>query len=242
MDNIIPNINHWFYLAEKNIAHLAGLKNISDKITKIKNGYPLDNNEFPKTRHDLGIEDNAFVFAVASRAIKEKGWLEAIEALRIARSKTKRKLYILFAGDGDYLEHLTFKYKNEPGIIFLGFQSAINGLYRISDCALLPTRFKGESFPLALIQAMQIGLPIISTDIGEIPKMIIEGEAASGLLVPYSEEDEKYINNLSLAMLEILSPQLMSKLSSTSLVFGQSYDISAIAKEYSDFYKRYFLL
>ena len=56
-------------------------------------------------------------------------------------------------------------------VTFLGYQSHIHGALRMSDVAILPTRFAGESFPLSIIQALQVGKPVISTSIGQIAEM-----------------------------------------------------------------------
>ena len=80
-----------------------------------------------------------------------------------------------------------------PRIKFLGFHTCVHAIYRMSDVAIAPTRFSGESFPLSLIQAMQVGTPIVATDIGEIATMMTPGAERAGLLAPFSEDDEVFV-------------------------------------------------
>lgn len=50
------------------------------------------------------------------------------------------------------------------------------------DVLILPTYFRGEGYPGAIIEAYSLGLPIITTNWRSIPEIVADGE--SGLLVP----------------------------------------------------------
>lgn len=55
-----------------------------------------------------------------------------------------------------------------------------------ADCFVHPTL--DDCFPLVILEAMQHALPVISTTVGAIPDMVIDGE--TGLLVPmHSPQD-----------------------------------------------------
>ena len=47
--------------------------------------------------------------------------------------------------------------------------------YQDADIFLFPTRFKQESFPLVILEAMQFGLPVLASRIGAIPEIIDHG-------------------------------------------------------------------
>ena len=53
-------------------------------------------------------------------------------------------------------------------------------LYRNADVFVLPT--EGDCSPRAIVEAMAMQLPVISTTIGAIPELVLDGE--TGLLVP----------------------------------------------------------
>ena len=57
------------------------------------------------------------------------------------------------------------------------------GFYRLCDCAILAPRFDGESFPLTLVPALQVGTPAIATDVGKIRSMLEEDGAQAGIVL-----------------------------------------------------------
>jgi glycosyltransferase involved in cell wall biosynthesis len=66
--------------------------------------------------------------------------------------------------------------------------------YRNADLFVFPTFYENEAFPLVLLEALQYGLPIISTFEGGIPEMITNNE--TGLLVE-SRNAEMLANKIS---------------------------------------------
>lgn len=239
MKKILDRVAHWYYLADKNLQHLNGDMTYRGTLSQVRNGFPDDDRPFPNTRAEMGIPPDAFVFAVASRAIKEKGWAEAIEALELAQRQTPTQLFLLLAGDGNDLKMIKEKYIGRKNIIFLGYQSCIHGLYRLADCALLPTRFLGESYPLTLIQALQVGRPIIATKIGEIKNMITSVKGMAGLLINFEKEPREFIDQLAKAMIQIINTKIYSSCAAISSSLGMSYSISDIAKSYATDFEKF---
>ena len=68
----------------------------------------------------------------------------------------------------------------EDRVSFAGFCRDIWAVLRRTDIVLAPSRT--DSLPLALIQAMLAGRPVIAADVGGIPELINDG--VTGLLVP----------------------------------------------------------
>lgn len=229
---MLKNVSRWTCLAKNNLQHLTPFPVDPAAISFIPNGMPVNGQEFPLSRAEMIIPEDALVFALASRAIPEKGWEIAIRALLRARDETAVPLYLLLAGSGAEAGRLEDIYWREDNIRFLGFQREIYGLYRLSDCALLPTRFPGESYPLCLIEAMQVGCPIIATDMGEISRMVVHGEQAAGIILEASTDDEVLIETLAEAMLLMTSRQQRAAYAAVSLKFGEAYDIQPVADHY----------
>ncbi len=236
---LIRGVDHWTYLSAKNLAHLDGVPLDPNRVTFIPNGMPSDDRPFPISRAELGVPEGGVLFTLASRAIKEKGWRVAIEAKRIAQRHSEVPLHLMLCGSGPELAVLQEEFSEEEGVHFVGYQECINGAYAISDVAILPSRFEGESFPLTLIQAMHMGAPIIATDIGEIRKMLTAGEKTAGILVPNNAADDIFTTEFSNAMIEMTRKDVRDRFSNASLSVGSSYTIEAVAKKYTEIFKKY---
>jgi glycosyltransferase involved in cell wall biosynthesis len=94
-----------------------------------------------------------------------------------------------------------------------------------------------QSFPLTLIQAMQVGTPIVATDIGEIATMMTVGDERAGLLAPLTEDDEVFVANFSSLMEEMLDPAVRLAFSRVALAIGRTYDIDDLGKSYYGLYR-----
>lgn len=160
-----------YIFADKNLLPFKGLfQNL--QFRKIGNGLPQIP-IVPHKRLELGIEENAFCLTLVSRAIFEKGWIEAIEAVKIARRKSERPIHLILIGEGECYDFL--KGKNLPSYIhLLGRKSDVRNYFAMSDVGLLPSRFKGESFPLVVIESLMSGSPVVASDIGEVRNMLAD--------------------------------------------------------------------
>ena len=107
---------------------------------------------------------------MVSRAIPEKGWEEAINIVTNLRKISQKDVHLLLIGDGPEFERL--KEKENSYIHFLGFRNNVRDYFYSSNLAILPSKFKGESYPIVLIEALVSGIPVIASDIGEIRTMM----------------------------------------------------------------------
>jgi glycosyltransferase involved in cell wall biosynthesis len=240
LKNIVKSVDCWVYTADKNLDILQSFQISKDRFIKFPNAMPVDNEDFPLSREELGIADDAVVFTFVARGIRSKGWEVAILAfIQLRNENPDVPMHLLLCGDGEETKRCENQYGNNPDITFLGYQSRINGLYRISDCAIVPTRFKGESYPLILIQAMQEGLPIIATDTGEIKNIIIgDNEEAAGILVENTEDTIKFINDFEKAMHKMLDASTRSRFQQSAIKMGEKHNIQNVADQYIDFYRK----
>ena len=91
--------------------------------------------------------------------------------------------WLLIAGAGELLKALSPQTeKEELPITFLGWRKDIGMIFSASDIAVLCS--DNEGIPLTLIQASQAGLPIVSTDVGSVSDIVING--TTGLLTEVS--------------------------------------------------------
>ncbi|MGX7872043.1 glycosyltransferase [Mesorhizobium sp. ORM6] len=234
LKRIAKGVTHWVYTADRNLEPLRAASIPETKLSKLGNGMPYDDMPFPQTRKELGISEDAVVFTLVARGILRKGWRASISAfIKLRDRHPERQIHLLLCGDGEQATNHERTYCSEPGITFLGYQSRIPGLYRISDVALVPSRFGGESFPLCIIQAMQVGTPIISTRVGEIEHMVApHGHPPCGLIIDPVRDTDHFIQLLEAAMEDMLSDTLRKKCAKNAKKLGERYSISSVAKDY----------
>jgi glycosyltransferase involved in cell wall biosynthesis len=141
------------------------------------------------TRADLDIPASAFVVCLASRAVVEKGWREAVEVTGRARRLTERDLRLVLVGDGP--EHERLQREGVPEYVhLLGCRANVIDYYAVADIGLLPSRFKGESFPLSVLECLGAGTPMVATDVGEVRSMLAndEGDLAGEVFSLHGDE------------------------------------------------------
>lgn len=240
MTRICTSVDHFVYTADKNLLPLKNHGIPADRFTKMANAMPIDPVPFPKTRAEMGIAEDAIVFTLVARGIKRKGWRAAIEAFRKVRSRhPNRAMHLCLVGEGEEPDRHFKTHGDDSDISFLGYQSRIHGLYRISDVAIVPTRFAGESYPLCIIQALQVGTPVVSTDVGEISNMLRDELGVRGGLVTEAMRDTKtFIATFADAMDRILDDRLRAELAAGALELGRKYDMAPLVGVYSDLYSR----
>jgi glycosyltransferase involved in cell wall biosynthesis len=204
----------------------------------LPNAVPVNGANFALSRRDLGIADDAFMFGLASRALQSKGWDIAIEALKRVRASTDRAVHLVFCGDGEDYDELTKRYGRTPGVVFLGYQSAIISFYRLCDCCILPTRFPGESCPFTLIESLQAGTPIIATDLGGIRDLLEREGLAAGIVVPNLDEDDLFTTAVEKAMLDMLDDEVRRGYVEAAESFASAYSFERLVSEYEVIYKR----
>ena len=133
------------------------------------------------SRADLGLCADDFVLCMVARAIPEKGWEEAIAAVVAANAVSARSIHLLLIGAGGEAERLA-RGCDHPFVHFLGFRPNVRDYFAVADAGLLPTRFKGESAPLVLIDCLLAGRPMLASAVGEIPHMLDSGAGLAGLV------------------------------------------------------------
>lgn len=172
-DKVIANLKlvcekatGYIYLADSENQILRDEFNIMNReYVKVYNGVPLQVQVGVKNSEVVSAGLNTPILLCASRAIKEKGWEELIEAARIVREK-EIHFELWFAGDGPMLPIWKEEYSDLNNIKFLGYRSDIEDLINKADLILLPSYT--EALPTILLESLMLGKPIISTEVGEM--------------------------------------------------------------------------
>ncbi len=132
-------------------------------------------------RRLLSLEEEKFIIGYAGRLSEEKGLEYLIEAGSILREKGEA-FKILIIGDGPKkkdLENLAVTKSLKKETIFTGFQSDVENWLPALDVFVLPSLTEGT--PMALLEAMSVGIPAIATSVGDVPTIVENG--ISGFLI-----------------------------------------------------------
>ena len=128
----------------------------------------------------LRIPTNAVVMGAVGSLIRRKGHDVLIKAMSALSGDPAP--HLLVASDGPErgaLQRLASKLGIADRIHFLGYHDPIADLYRTCDIIVLASR--ADAFGLVLAEAGYCGRPVVSTRVGGIPEVVLDGE--TGLLV-----------------------------------------------------------
>lgn len=172
---IIQSIPH--PVAVSKVISEALSKRIGGSVHLIQNGIDVDYytpappEERTRFRHSLGIQDEEIVFVYAGRFIRRKNPEHIVRAFMKVCSTIKAKLLML--GDGELLAQC----RNIAGdtVIFAGDVADVRMYLSASD-VFVSSSF-GEGLPLAVIEAMSMGLPVLLSDIPSHREIFSVGNA-----------------------------------------------------------------
>ena len=120
---------------------------------------------------------------------------DVIRVFEIVRKKIPSKLVLV--GDGPErgdVESLCRTLKLYDDVIFLGKQEALNEILCSADIFILPSQM--ESFGLSALEAMSCGLPVIATNVGGLPEVVLHGETGYLVEVGNVERMASYVIEL----------------------------------------------
>jgi len=140
---------------------------------------------------------------------------------------------LIFAGDGperNNLERLVRELDLCDRVIFVGKVSDTSHVLEISDLFILPS--ETESFGLAALEAMAVGVPVISSNTGGIPEVNIHGE--TGYLSNVGDVDEMAKNAIYLLQNE----SLFQEFRQNSLKRAKVFSLKNVLPLYEDIYDR----
>ncbi len=134
-------------------------------------------------RRKLLINEDECVIGYAGRLSKEKGLHYLIRAVSILK-KDNVQVKVLIMGDGqnrNELEKLTLEERIHENIIFTGYLKDVENWLSMLDIFILPSLSEGT--PMALLEAMSKGIPVIASRVGGIP-MVVDDNISGFLIEP----------------------------------------------------------
>lgn len=165
-------------MAADNFRKLYPNKNI-DLATFVNNGVPdIANNKILPPCPPYRI---VCVGSVTER----KGQRFIVEAIKQIKPEIRKRLHFTIVGDGNIREELEKKcveWSINEYIEFCGLQNNVIPFLSKANIFILPS--VDEGMPIAILEAMRQGLPVVSTRVGGIPYQVIDGK--TGILIDAS--------------------------------------------------------
>ena len=189
-------------------------------------------------RKDYGLKDDDFVTVFAGRVVPEKGVRQLLEAFQKLKDYPNIKLLMIggsFYGnevvDTPFFSELRTKFAHlQERIIFTGFKpyGEVPSYLALADIAVLPSTWN-EPLGLTCIEAMAMGVPVITTNKGGIPETVTP---KSGILLNVDDTLPQQVAN---AILDLYNhPEKRKSMSEAAAKHAQQFSKEQYAKNFFD--------
>lgn len=201
------------------------------RLVHVPNGVPIAEIERSArtgpSREELGIPAGALVVAHVARFHPLKNQRATLDAVARLREELG-DVHALFVGRGEALDEVR-RYATDLGAsnwtTFTGRRSDIGAMFALADLAVLPSF--AEAMPLTMIEAMAVGVPLVATDVGDVPSVL--QATAAGLCVPVGDQEAFYEACRGL----LVDADLRHSMGANGLRARWSYDAQVMAARYS---------
>ena len=138
-----------------------------------------------RLRQELGIDASTPLVGIVARLVPIKAH-EAFFDTAVRIREALPRVEFLVVGDGERrqeLETLVQRRGLSPAVRFLGWRRDMLNVYADLDVVALTSRNEGS--PVALIEALAAGRPVVATAVGGVPEVVINGD--TGVTVPVAD-------------------------------------------------------
>lgn len=186
-----------------------------------------------RMRTELGLSDGDFCIGCVGNLLPVKDHLTALRAIALVAGALRRWRLVI-AGEGPErlkLEAFLNQYPEwRTRVKLLGLTDRVPELLNAFDLYLLPSLSEGISN--SLLEAMSTGLPVIATEAGGNPEVVVDGE--SGLLFPAGDAARLAEH---LLMLEG-SPEMRAQFSRQAISrVRKEFSIDSMVRNYARLYE-----
>jgi glycosyltransferase involved in cell wall biosynthesis len=208
-----------------------------EKTQLVRNGvdFPelnLTSIEKAELRKNFDIDENTFCILNTGRLTKQKSQTTLISAAALLKQK-QIEFKLLIVGEGELKTQLKEQIDSldlNDCVSLLGFRNDIDRLLAISDVFALPSL--DEGMPMSLLEAAAAKVPIITTAVGDIPKLITNNE--TGLIIPTDSADALTQAICTLAKDKIFAAELAER---AFALMAKNYSSQAMYKSYAEIYQ-----
>jgi glycosyltransferase involved in cell wall biosynthesis len=182
-------------------------------------------------KRELGIPEDNLVVGTAGRLTPIKGQKYLIEVARKIVDIRPDTTFV-FLGDGELLNELkniASRLGIEENVKFLGWRPDVAEVMSVFDVFVLPSL--NEGMGRVLVEAMALGKPIVASDVGGIPDLVIHGK--NGYLVPVGD-----VEALAARIKELLDyPVKREEMGDTGRRYAAGYSSVEMVKKIDQLYR-----
>jgi len=177
----------------------------------------------------LGLDPRFTYLTFIGRITQIKRPDRFLQMAEIVSSKNKNVKFLVVGG-GDLLEKckLIASYRDLP-VVFLGWRSDIENILSASDIVVLTS--DNEGTPISLIQAGLAGKPTVSTNVGSVAEIVLNGK--TGLITELTPKALAHAVN-TLLVDEVLRTNLGA---AANLHTQANYGVERLVKDHTNLYK-----
>jgi glycosyltransferase involved in cell wall biosynthesis len=166
----------------------------SKKVEVIYNGVDLNEFRFgidgSQIRREFNISEKDILIGTVGQLIPWKGHRYLLEAAKIVKERASNIKFLIVgdevpegSGYRKELEGFSLKLGLKEDVIFTGFREDIPDVMAAIDIFVLPSI--NEPFGRVIIEAMAMGKPVVATNSGGVPEIVVDGEI--GYIVPIKD-------------------------------------------------------
>ena len=190
----------------------------------------------PPSRTAYGLDDDDFVLIFTGRVIREKGIAELIDAMSLIGDTPRIRLLVVgssFYGNAMADDPFITMLKEKAAtlgqrLLFTGFTpyAQMPSMLALADVAVLPSMWE-EPLGLTCLEAMAMGLPVITTDRGGIPETVT---ADSGIII---HADDHVAEHLATSILRLYHDRnLCRKMGDNGIKAARNFSKEAYAENF----------
>lgn len=163
-----------------------------NKLKTIYNGIHFVEKSISSFRAEFNIPDGAVLIGNVGNLYPVKGQKYLVRAFSELLRLNSADIYLVIVGRGveqDNLQGLAGDLGIPEGrVLFTGFRDDVQNIMNALDLYVQPSISEGH--PLAVLEAMSLGIPVIATAVGGIPEII--GQDRFGILVNSRSWEDLY--------------------------------------------------
>jgi glycosyltransferase involved in cell wall biosynthesis len=194
----------------------------------------IDNSVLIKPQAKMTKKTHKLRLGSVGRMIPLKNQLALLKAVQLLSKKSQKNIELHFFGDGECLAYLkSFKDKH-LACVEVNFHGMVTDREQIySNFDVLVVSSETEGLSMVIIEAMANHIPVIATNVGGNPKLVIDNQ--TGWLFEFSD-----VQKLASILLHLMdNKQLITDFGDMAFNYiSENFAIKTAAKKYAQLYQR----